>query len=322
MAEMQALAADVRSKRELLSKVVQAMNQMPCNGNDSQEENMISASLGPQQHRQPGNFIPVATQGNNGPSGNDAPWTHQMNALMSYANISAPDLRARCVPETVVQFVERNRDLLQHTQSLCDLVQRELPLLGDPESMVLIQALPRPTQEQAREAIQFIQQVKNEFIVKNLPIMKQHQVPENQRGEYNRILEQAYRCAQEVEPKLLTYFYVLKDADMVRKLIAIIYTTREQRVLIANGTQKFILPLSTLSTLISQVQQDNAQFATAVRSYVSRPSSAPSVSGHSGPTRSAQQETVTDAPSASVRTASALVTADDYLAELLGTISL
>jgi hypothetical protein len=52
--------------------------------------------------------------------------------------------------------------------------------------------------------------------------MKQHHVPETQRAEYNRTLEQAYRYAQEVEPKLPMYFYVLKDADMVRKLIAIV----------------------------------------------------------------------------------------------------
>ena len=56
--------------------------------------------------------------------------------------------------------------------------------------------------------------------------MKQYQVPETQRGEYNRILEQAYRHAQEVEPKLPMYFYMLKDTDMVRKLIAIVRIIR------------------------------------------------------------------------------------------------
>ena len=47
----------------------------------------------------------------------------------------------------------------------------------------------------------------------DLPVMKQHQVPEIHRGEYNRILEQAYRHAQEVEPKLPMYFYLLKDPE-------------------------------------------------------------------------------------------------------------
>jgi hypothetical protein len=196
-----------------------------------------------------------------------------MNAVMVFANISAPELRARSVAEPVIHFVERNRVHLQRTS-------------------------------QQQEAIKFVQRLKNEFIEKckyfalfafftgitdastDLPIMKQHQVPENQRREYSRILKQAYRCAQEVEPKLLMYFYVLKDADMVRKLTAIvrilyifarpavlyspsilqIYTTREQHALITNGIQKFILPLSTLSTLIAQVQQLNTQFSVAVGS--------------------------------------------------------
>lgn len=36
------------------------------------------------------------------------------------------------------------------------------------------------------------------------------------------MLEQAYHHAQEVEPKLPMYYYVLKDAEMVKKLIAIV----------------------------------------------------------------------------------------------------
>jgi hypothetical protein len=264
--------------------------------------------------------------------------------------------------------VERNRDLLQsiqhQQQSLHDLVQRELNLPGVPEGMFPMQASPpsRPTPEQSQEAIQFVRRVKNEFIEKSeyftllvlfigitdasigLPIVKQHQVPENQRGEYSRILEQTYRCAQEVEPKLPMYFYVLKDVDIVRKLIAIvcilyiftrpavhysiailqIYTTREQHALITNGIQKFILPLSILSTLITQVQQVNTQFSVAVGSSAPQRFSVPPASGqsgHSGFASSTQQETGIDASSAAAPMAPASIP-DDYLAELLGTMNL
>jgi hypothetical protein len=95
------------------------------------------------------------------------------------------------------------------------------------------------------------------------------------------------------------YFYVLKDPEMVRKLIAIvriiytvapparraflttylqIYTTREQRTLIADGSQKYILSLNTLSTLIAQIHQINAQF-TAVTNHMPRASSDPAING-------------------------------------------
>lgn len=117
--------------------------------------------------------------------------------------------------------------------------QQKPPPNGVPPNMAVSRPA-RPTPEQSHEALQFIQRIKTEFVTKSeylalgrfltrktdapidLPAMKQHQVPETQRGDYGRILEQAYRHAQEVEPKLPMYYYVLKDQDMVRKLIAIV----------------------------------------------------------------------------------------------------
>jgi len=304
-----------------------------------------SAAISPQV-----NNNPAPVQSNTGPPGNNMPGANQvsmMNAVLVYANVSAVDLRARGIPEQVVQFVEHNRAHLQRTSQQqqmfrgvmqkpnitgqtsepgrmntdilgsfsgmqpsqqpgsiptgarqqqpshppgmnangsgngqSQLPQKPLPI----NSMATMQASrpPRPTPEQSQEAFQFVQRSKSDFIMKNLPNMKQHQVPEAQRAEYNRILEQAYRLAQEIEPKLPMYFYVLKDADMIRKLIAIIYTTREQRNFISNSTQKYILPLSTLSTLIAQVQQVNAQFSAAVATYMPQTAGVRPANGHPG----------------------------------------
>ena len=169
-----------------------------------------------------------------------------------------------------------------------------------------------PTPAQRWEAIQFVLRLKTEFITKreygtsfplcgantddtiDLPAMKRYPVPEALRGDYGRILERAYPHAQEVEPKLPMYYYVLQDQYMVRKLIAIvriiftvdlpvgsftfqIYTTREQRRFISNGTPKFIIPLSILSVIIAQVQQVNAQFSAALAGYVPPTTGAPSI---------------------------------------------
>jgi hypothetical protein len=98
--------------------------------------------------------------------------------------------------------------------------------------------------------------------------MKHYQVPENQRVDYLKTLEQAYRYAQQIEPKLPMYYYVLRDTDMLRKLVAIIFTTREQRSLVSNTNHpKYILPFTTLSTLVAQVQNVNAQFNAVVSAY-------------------------------------------------------
>src|ERR1700683_3056738 len=161
----------------------------------------------------------------------------QMNAVMIYANIPAPELRARGVAEQVINFVELNRANLQRTSQQQQLFRgimqkpnipgqasepgrvgsnilgsfpnmlssqqsgsmppagaRPPPPQGHPPAgmnvtgpmngqsqsqpqhkpppvngMAPIQASrpSRPTPEQSQEAIQFIQRVKNEFIVKS-----------------------------------------------------------------------------------------------------------------------------------------------------------
>jgi hypothetical protein len=126
----------------------------------------------------------------------------------------------------------------------------------------------RPTPEQSQESLQAIQRIKQDFLQKSLPHMKQYQVPENQRMDYLKALEQAYRYAQEIEPKLPMFYYVLREPDMIRKLVAIIFTTREQRSLVSNtNSPKYILPFTTLSTLISQIQSANARFNAVVSAY-------------------------------------------------------
>lgn len=52
--------------------------------------------------------------------------------------------------------------------------------------------------------------------------MKQHQVPDNQRMDYVKFVDLAFRYAHDIEPKLPYYYYVLQDIEMIRKLVAIV----------------------------------------------------------------------------------------------------
>lgn len=52
--------------------------------------------------------------------------------------------------------------------------------------------------------------------------MTQHLVPDQQKVEYNRCLEQAFQAAAEIDPKLSMFFHVLGDGDLVKKLVAIV----------------------------------------------------------------------------------------------------
>ncbi|KZP27348.1 hypothetical protein FIBSPDRAFT_928183 [Athelia psychrophila] len=142
----------------------------------------------------------------------------------------------------------------------------------------------RPSPEQSHQASNFVAHVKTEFLKNNLPNMTQHIVPDQEKVEYNRVLEQAFHASQEMDPKLPMFFYVLKEGDLIKKLVAIILTTREQRSLISNGTQKYILSLITLRNIIQQLAKCNAQFAAAVQGFTSQPqASAAPASPNPGP---------------------------------------
>jgi hypothetical protein len=47
-------------------------------------------------------------------------------------------------------------------------------------------------------------------------------IPLDQRIDYNNMVEQLHRFAQELDHKLPMYFIVLKNEDVIKKLIAIV----------------------------------------------------------------------------------------------------
>lgn len=50
-----------------------------------------------------------------------------------------------------------------------------------------------------------------------------HQVvTDDQRMEYNQILEQVYKMTRDIEDKLPMYYIVLRSEDVIRKLVAIV----------------------------------------------------------------------------------------------------
>jgi hypothetical protein len=47
-------------------------------------------------------------------------------------------------------------------------------------------------------------------------------LPDEQRMEYNQLLEQVYRMTRDIENKLPMYYIVLRSDGMIRKLVAIV----------------------------------------------------------------------------------------------------
>jgi hypothetical protein len=82
--------------------------------------------------------------------------------------------------------------------------------------------LPRPTSEQLQYAVTFIAKVKQEFISRSIQNMQLTSVQDDQRLEFGHLIEQLYRHTHELEPKLPMYCIMLKQEEMIRKLISIV----------------------------------------------------------------------------------------------------
>lgn len=52
--------------------------------------------------------------------------------------------------------------------------------------------------------------------------MTASQIPDEQRLEYNQLLEQVYKMTSDLDSKLHMYFVVFKNEDLLRKYVAIV----------------------------------------------------------------------------------------------------
>jgi hypothetical protein len=227
----------------------------------------------------------------------------QMQMVMAYANVPAADLRAKGIPERIIQFVEQNRanfqrqtqqqqafrgmlmkpnqsvpsgqssepDRMPPSNSTTQFLSQQNPALPNPlpnsvprpqqhfmpPNHAMINGgnlgsnnmdtqfarqpqqsglqgasnggpapptrLPRPTQEQLQHAVTFISKVKHDFMSRNnIQNLQLQNVPDEQKLEFGRMIEQIYRYTQDLEPKLPMYCIMLKQEEMIRKLIAIV----------------------------------------------------------------------------------------------------
>lgn len=81
-----------------------------------------------------------------------------------------------------------------------------------------------PSPEQTRLASEYVQKMKQEFLSKNLPTATSHMVNDVMKPKYFEALKQVYAAASEIESKLPMYFYVIRNDEMVKKMIAIVRT--------------------------------------------------------------------------------------------------
>ncbi|OJA07852.1 hypothetical protein AZE42_10212 [Rhizopogon vesiculosus] len=105
-----------------------------------------------------------------------------------------------------------------------------------------------------------IQNTKQVFSTRGLLAMQPHALADDQRMEYNQLLEQVYKMTREIEGKLPMYYIILRSDDVIRKLVAIVLTVAHQRNRCSNGSPQYIIGLHTLKSMYMQVQKANEEF--------------------------------------------------------------
>ncbi|KIJ66757.1 hypothetical protein HYDPIDRAFT_108689 [Hydnomerulius pinastri MD-312] len=122
--------------------------------------------------------------------------------------------------------------------------------------------LKQPTQDQIQHAVMAIASLKQMFQQRSLNGMQTQQIPDDQRLEYNQVLEQVFKMTSDLETKLHMYHAVFKNEDLLRKFVAIVMTVSKQRHLVSTGSPQYIVTLVTLRSMQMQIQKLNEEFET------------------------------------------------------------
>ncbi|KAH7928271.1 hypothetical protein BV22DRAFT_1030924 [Leucogyrophana mollusca] len=127
---------------------------------------------------------------------------------------------------------------------------------------------PYATQEQLQQAVDFITTVRQTFSSRSLPHMTQLNVPDEQRLEYNKLLEQVHKATTDIDNKLPMFHMVLKHDVVIRKLVAIVVSVAQQWVFVSTGTPKYIIDYATLRNMQLEIQRATEAFTTRWRDMV------------------------------------------------------
>ncbi|KAH7884601.1 hypothetical protein F5I97DRAFT_1475989 [Phlebopus sp. FC_14] len=120
----------------------------------------------------------------------------------------------------------------------------------------------KPANEQ--QVINAIENLKNTF-AQRLANMPWQIVPDEQRAEFNELLEQVSKMASDMNNNLALYYTVLKDDDALRKSIAIVLTVAKQRHLLSTSQPQYIIAYPALRIMQMQLQRINDDFNTKWR---------------------------------------------------------
>ncbi|KAA1467371.1 hypothetical protein DENSPDRAFT_832398 [Dentipellis sp. KUC8613] len=116
--------------------------------------------------------------------------------------------------------------------------------------------LRRPTPEDIQEGTEFIARFRDEWIKeRNLDSVSTHQIPENQRPQYNEALGRLTQLVNDLDHKLPAMYAIMareKREELIKKLVIISITARYQHMQSSMTNPRFVIDLNSIRTMYTQ----------------------------------------------------------------------
>ncbi|KAI6037669.1 hypothetical protein EDC04DRAFT_2701482 [Pisolithus marmoratus] len=244
-----------------------------------------------QQQQQPPNGM-IAVNGRN-PAMPMAPTETQHNA---HFDCACYQLRARGISQNIIDFIEKNRPrLIQWGQELArraaggqSMPNSQIQVPSAPDSLAA-RGMQRPPQlipgsvssipvgEHKPSGLvvpppnlgglgsegyirAYFTRLKEYIIARGLDTMQPATVSDDQRPEYDQLLQQACKLVEELDNRLPTYWPFINNEEAFRKLAAMVVTVQRQRESLSSQSPQYIINLATLRNMVDQVQKMNRDY--------------------------------------------------------------
>lgn len=137
------------------------------------------------------------------------------------------------------------------------------------------------SQEQITHAMTIIHQTKHIF-TSRLQTMQLVTLPDDQRMEYNQLMDQVQKMTRDLDGRLPMYWIVLRADEMIRRLVAIVLTVAHQRTRFPVGSPQVIIGFQTLKSMYTQIQKANEEYEQRLQ-LMKAVLTSQQMGGHSGP---------------------------------------
>ncbi|KAI5985987.1 hypothetical protein EDD15DRAFT_2532631 [Pisolithus albus] len=212
--------------------------------------------------------------------------------LIKLSGLTAAELRAQGVPQGVIDLIEWKRPQLANMRQQAEQARRiaaERQIMPHPQTQV--SSAPEPlargvqrtpqlipgslssipvgehkpggqyvppisfsiplSEDQARAALS---KFKDYVAARSAESMNRQVIPDDQRLEYNQLLERAGKLVDELDNRLPTYWNIINNEEAIRKFAIIIVTVKQQREFPSTSPQ-CIINFVTLRNMVDQVQR-------------------------------------------------------------------